>query len=129
MEPALWRKRFATFYGDRKKRNQQAYKLSRIHKKLVDQAKSHQLPTFSLTPGTINQRKAFFRTWIQTLRQIFMFHPRFANILQHYPLINPRNMSKTSCMGLAQFLFNYIDKNSREQIKGCIDSEHDGVEL
>jgi hypothetical protein len=83
---------------DRKTASKQAYKLSSIHKKLHQQAKSHQLATFSVTRGTINQRKAFFRAWIQSLRQIFMFHPRFTNLLQHYPLIDPSNMSKTSCM-------------------------------
>jgi hypothetical protein len=51
-----------SFYVDRKRRNQQSYRLTRIHKKLSEQAKSYQLPTFSLTRGTINQRKAFFRT-------------------------------------------------------------------
>jgi hypothetical protein len=58
-----------------------------------------------------------------------MFHPRFNNLLQNYPTINPSNMSKTSCMGLAQFLFNHIERNSREQIKACINSEQNGVEL
>jgi hypothetical protein len=117
---------FSTNYKIRRK---QSRKIATIHKRLSASARAHQLGTFNTTRGDIEKRKSFFRHWIRTLRDIFLYQPRFYFLLCDYPTINTTNYSTTSCLALAQFLYTHIDKSSRESIRQALSNEQDGIEL
>jgi hypothetical protein len=110
-------------------RSKKSRKIAQIHKKLSAAARAHQLGTFNTTRGDIEQRKGYFRHWIRTLRDIFLYQPRFYFLPCNYPTIGTRNYSTTSSMALAQFLFTCIDKSSRDSIKNSLSNEQDGIEL
>jgi hypothetical protein len=110
-------------------RSKKSRKIAQIHKKLSAAARAHQLGTFNTTRGDIEQRKGYFRHWIRTPSDIFLYQPRFYFQLCNYPTMGTSNDSTTSCMVLAQFLFTSIDKSSRDSIENSLSDEQDGIEL
>ncbi|KAG7344209.1 hypothetical protein IV203_022217 [Nitzschia inconspicua] len=118
-----------SFSNKRKMKTKQSQKIAKIMKRLHESVKQHHLPDFSVTRGTIDKRKSFFRTWIDTLRQMLSMESRYSCTLTNYPIIDCSNISTTSSMALALFLFTKIEAGSKEQVRSSIKDHLDGVEI
>ncbi|KAG7340238.1 reverse transcriptase RNA-dependent DNA polymerase [Nitzschia inconspicua] len=118
-----------SFSNKRKMKTKQSRKIAKIMKRLHESAKQHHLPDFSVTRGTIDKRKSFFRTWIDTLRQMLSMESRYSCTLTNYPIIDCTNISTTSSMALALFLFTKIEAGSKEQVRSSIKDHLDGIEI
>ncbi|KAG7345970.1 hypothetical protein IV203_005037 [Nitzschia inconspicua] len=110
-------------------RDVQSHKIAKIMKRLHDSALQFQLKDCSITGGTIEKRKSNFHKWIDTLRQMMYVEWRFSALLARYPFIECQNISTTSNMALAGFLFTKMKARSREQAQFGLDDHLDGVAL
>ncbi|KAG7355158.1 hypothetical protein IV203_004514 [Nitzschia inconspicua] len=118
-----------SFSSNPKERKHQTSKVAKVLKRLHESAKQHHLSEYSVTRGTIDKRKSYFRTWIETLKHIFFLDGRYSSLLAKYPLIDCSNISTTSNMALSQFLFTKLEASSRDQVRSCLNDHLDGIEL
>jgi hypothetical protein len=73
--------------GDPDGSDYEASSLKKLHKftrKLSAAARAHQLGTFNTTRGDIEQIKGYFHHWIRTIRDIFLYQPRFYFLLTNH---------------------------------------------
>ncbi|KAG7340335.1 reverse transcriptase RNA-dependent DNA polymerase [Nitzschia inconspicua] len=107
-----------SFSSNHKRQSAQSKEIGKVLKSLYDGAKQYHLSEYSVTRGTVNKRKSYFRTWIDTLRQILCSEPQYSHLLAKYPVIDCSNISTTSNIALAQFMFAKIEAGSRHHLDG-----------
>ncbi|KAG7366304.1 hypothetical protein IV203_028974 [Nitzschia inconspicua] len=118
-----------SFSSNHKRRSAQSKEIGKVRKRLYDGAKQYHLSEYSVTRGTVDIRKSYFRTRIDTLRQILCSEPQYSHLLAKYPVIDCSNINTTSNIALAQFMFAKIEAGSRQQVRASVRDHLDGVAI
>jgi hypothetical protein len=73
-------------------------------KALSTSSKLHDLKEFNATRGAIEQRKAYFQSWITILQEVLASHHRYQALLRDFPHLDSSELTITASAALGHFL-------------------------
>jgi hypothetical protein len=93
-------------------------------KKLTVSSKLHDLKEFVATRGTIEQRKAYFQVWANTLQEMLASHHRYQALMRDYPRLNNSELTITANAALGHFIRLKLKTSTLHTIESTIGKEN-----